>query len=200
MSWQKAADRNRVGEKHEIEAANRELWFRPVRYPVDVEARISALEKKTQVAQLPKGMLAKFKPLISSGKTELTQQEVAEILGPEEFEAFIEQTANDDGTARVEKVRLVLRHGIGENNFTDEQEEPVTVDDSFVDELLKYPDVAKEMFEVIEEYNRPLAQKSSEGSSSQSETASTESSTRRTRKSMGKAEKTGSDISPGSPG
>lgn len=52
--------------------------------------------------------------------------------------------------------RLVLKGGLLDTNFEDDDGKPVKVDDEFIEELFKFPELEWEIFNAITEHNAPL--------------------------------------------
>lgn len=94
------------------------------------------------------------------------QEQIAALRGSLEF--------GEDGTpiniksGDIKKFHTaILRAGLLDTNFTNENGEDIVVDEDFIEKLFEYPDLEMEIFSAITEFNRPLAPESS----SKSETA-----------------------------
>jgi len=163
--WEAAARRSILGERCEFDDFDgfEGLWFRPRKYSVPGEEEINSVGIQLST-DLPKPIFKKLVPLYE-GKdaTKITPADFMKVLDEDEM-AEVMQLFIKQQNANSEAVRLVLYHGIGEHNFTEDQTASSEVSSDLVEALLEYQGVTARMVRVIRTHNRPLAEPTPETS------------------------------------
>ena len=154
FGWEPAARRTLQSEKIEI-AALPGYWFKARKYSVSGNDEIQA-EMIRKRDRIPAEVRALMGRAGAEGKT--IDQLIAE-LPPDKAEAMA-QAIPPDASSTEGVMRITLKHGLGETNLSEDENGPIT--DALIDRLLDYPDVAAELFKAIQEWNSPLAKKTSE--------------------------------------
>lgn len=146
-SWEAAARRGLLGPKHEIKALEGEHSFRARKYSVTAEGEIQALSQQT-TTKIPREVIARLAQKMGSAK-DVSTAELVQSLEPEDMAILLEASTSIIGKTDV--IRLKLKYGIGEQDL-----EPGDVSDALIERILNYPELAAEMLQVIEDWNRPL--------------------------------------------
>jgi hypothetical protein len=170
MGWKEAAQRTIVGDKVELKTFPG-YWIKPKKYSVSGKDAINEEQRKLQQSIDKKALASMIKKLDidSDGKDEAQiMSEVMDTLTDEELAAMMDSQY----VPSASYIKVRLNEGIHAHNFCDG---PETQDvSSFAQDILDYPEIAEEILKVVEEYNRPLAKKSTKKSKMQPNGSTTE--------------------------
>lgn len=141
--WREKARQAAMGGRKEL-ASLPGYWIRARKFSV------AAADEIREAEHLPPALLRKLARLRQEEPdAQATEKRALAELTDEEFALLSDlQTSLDPKIAR-----LRLKHGIGEHNFTDDGAASSSVTTDFVDELLGYSPVVKEMLEEIARVN-----------------------------------------------
>jgi hypothetical protein len=160
MGWKDEARRTIVGDKKEL-GTFPGYWIRPRKYSIESLDEIRAIEKKQQseftrrsMAKLAKKMSG-IKDLTPEAAAEMSPLDLMKNMDEEEVEALYEMM-DSKHNFQAQILTAKLKGGVGEHNFEG------TKITELAKELIEYPDIAREVVEIIDEYNRPLATRPSE--------------------------------------
>lgn len=162
MGWKDDARRLVVSDKRELESITdsegKKYWIKPRKWSVAAKDEINGVQRRLQKA-IDKKALASLVQKSQTGDYE-TVEEMIEAMEPDEFAALLD-------TQNIESYDLAevkLRNGISSHNFCDGDIETRSTDKDikgFVHDILEYEDIALEILKIVEDYNRPLAMKTS---------------------------------------
>ena len=185
MGWQDETRRALIGEKVELQSVGGKLWIRPKKLSTDASDELKKFgrrllgdkESRDRVGKLlemrsnPERLEELRKRIQGNGYEKLSEEE------REEFLEYINVSQLLEGDDRTELYRLVIRDGIGEHNFEDDAGKLInggkSFDEKTVEEILAWDDLATEIFEAINGYSRPLAERSSVSSETSPDGSST---------------------------
>jgi len=161
MGWKDEARRTIIGEKVMLESFPG-YWIRPRKYSIETMDEIRALERKQQGEFNRKALARIAKKMSDGGKIDDAEKIVpSTIMGEltdEEFEAIYDISEKRKDGPGAQLIVAKIAGGLGEHNFDGAKVETLAKD------MIDYPDIAREMVKIIEEYNRPLAESPSETS------------------------------------
>ena len=169
-NWKQEAERKFVGDKVELETFPG-YWIKPKKYSISGKDAISDEQRKLQQGIDKKAMASVIKKLHidTEGKQEdVIMSEVMDQLTDAELSVMVDSQYVP--SANYLKVRL--REGIHSHNFCDAAESKDV--EALANDILDYPEIADEMLQAVEGFNRPLAQKSSRKSKTQPSGSTTE--------------------------
>lgn len=189
--WRTAARRTRVGERIELTSLPG-YWIKPQKYSVEAANKIRALEQQLQdnVTVEGRDFIVRKAKAARQAADELDIASVLAACDETELVWFLAQIKTADPAVATMHQRLVLLHGIGEHNFTDENGVLCKVEESFVDQIMDYAEPALEMYTIVQEWNRPFGRERSKNFRGQSSPSTTEKSSPKTSPSMGSTEST----------
>ncbi|OPL13127.1 MAG: hypothetical protein AVO39_10925 [delta proteobacterium MLS_D] len=154
MGWKDEARRTIIGEKVMLETFPG-YWIRPRKYSIETMDEIRAIERKQQGEFNRKALARIAKKMSESGNIEdpgtIAPAMIMGELTDEEFEAIYEVSENRKAGPGAQLIIAKIHGGVGEHNFDGAKIETLAKD------MVDYPDIAREMITIIEEYNRPLA-------------------------------------------
>ncbi len=157
MGWQDDARRTIVSERLELETFPG-YWIVARKYSVRGKDEITAATRAIQKGLDKKALLSLMKKMQDREKKEITEEALLDRLTQEELSALVESNSVELYSVAIAK----LRNGIYEHNFCDgESSKEVSV---FAKDILEYDSIAEEILSKIEEFNRPLAEKTSTAS------------------------------------
>jgi hypothetical protein len=170
MGWKDATRRNLVGGKVELVATGKECWIRPKKLSTAAADRINELQRGVFADAENRAKIRKFREIEERLKAEGKSIEDADSM------ELMECAPQMEAGYRNEIFQIALEHGIGEHNFVDDTGNLVgqgkIFDESTIVGILDWEPLAAEIFQAIQEYNRPLASRSG-GSSMTSSDGST---------------------------
>lgn len=160
MSWKQDAQRKIVGDKNELKTFPG-YWIRPKKYSIAGQDAINAEQRKLQKGIDKKALVSVAKKL----KIDADGREEAEIMTE-----IMSNISDDELSALMDSqyvpsaayIKIRLQEGIDSHNFCDAAESKDV--DSLAEDILDYPEIAEELLQIVEEYNRPLAVKGSKKS------------------------------------
>ena len=157
-AWTEAGRRNNFGEKVMLVTLEG-FGIKPRKYSVDGAEEIQEATVKRS-SLLPADILKKVTPLYGDEKEKKipTIKDFMEVLEGDDLQKLVE-VMGGGGETPYEIQRLTLLHGIGEHNFTDDEDLEVwvtKVPESLIDELLEFPDTSAEILAIIQGHNSPL--------------------------------------------
>ena len=170
-NWEAAAKRTIFGEKTPRtslaeEGKKSEFWIKPRKYSVEAREEIK-LATGDLLERLPDdivNIIVEKQKKKSNEKQKKQSNEDADDKTDDFLSIFSEMNTlqrckvmkalRESKGANV--IFLVIKNGIGEHNFKDDNESS-EVPKEFVDKILNYSPVADEMVRIIQDYNRPLA-------------------------------------------
>lgn len=133
-----------------------ELWIKPKKYSTVEKDEISAMQN-VSAANVNKAAATKLYLKMEKLKEELGKEVRVENVLEEVSDEEIKSLVESQNIPVAETYRLIIRYGVAEHNLCDGEEAQNAVDDEFVDEILKAPDLAAEIVSIVEDFNRPLA-------------------------------------------
>lgn len=157
MGWKDDARRTIVSEKKELETFPG-YWVKVRKYSIQGKDEINAAMAKLQSSIDKKALYSLAKKVRQQqGNKDLTEQQVLEMLEPDEIEAFM-----DGNTAPVADLnRLKIQHGVVAHNFSEKDKDLGTDDpkdiEAFANDILEFAEITAEVLQHIEAFNRPLA-------------------------------------------
>ena len=163
MGWQDDARRTVVSEKKALSTLEG-YWVKVRLWTVGGKDEISTATRKVQKGLDKKALMSFAMKAKSKGADIANEQELMELLTPEEIGAFVDS----ESAEMADLIETKLRNGIAEHNF-----DGVAIPD-LAKSLLEYPNIATEILGYIEEFNRPLARKTSKPSEMQPSGSTTE--------------------------
>lgn len=147
MGWKDDARRLIIGEKVQLETFEG-YWIRPKKWSIQAKDEINAVQRRIQKGIDKKALMSVYAK--SKGKN-YSEEELLEKISPEELGAFLDSNSLE----AKDFVEIKLKYGIAEHNF-----EGAKVKD-LAHDILEYEDIAIEMLKIVEDFNRPLAKKTS---------------------------------------
>ncbi len=161
MGWKDDARRTVVGGK-KILTTFPGYWIKPRKFSKAGEDAINEEMRRLQKGVNRKALVSVTKKAEERGSelAHMSEQEIMELLTAEELEALMD----GDTAATYDLCKARLTFGIDSHNFCEgelDTRHSSVVDDSFVRDLLEYPEIAGEILGCIAEHNRPLAETSS---------------------------------------
>lgn len=175
--------KSRIGDKVYLESVDGE-WFKPKKFSVEEKDQIQACQQ--EILKMSGISVAQIKSIekLSKGREE---GEAIEDVPDSDLEAYMALSAAP--VARL--MRAQLLYGIAEHSFDAESESSTLVDEQVVTEIMNYPEIATEIVNAVELFNRPLAKETSATSEmSQSGSTGEVSSTKKTPSPMGETPQT----------
>lgn len=159
MAWQEAARRSLVGDKVELRSVGGELWIRPKKLSQAAVDAVKDLRGKSLSGPGGKDVTKRALKIREKYKGALADQPLDQVPEEDLAEIIDLYSVIRSGPQR-EIYRAELQHGIGEHNFVDDAGKPIgggrTLDAKTIDEVLEWSDLAVEIVNAIEAYNRPL--------------------------------------------
>lgn len=160
--WQEATRRALIGGKVELKTVPG-LWIAPRKLSTAVSDQIGEMQRASLTSgdnrQKSKELRALEERLIAEGK-KLDDADPLELMAVQPV---------IDPAVRASIYRLALSDGVGEHNFTDDAGAAIgdgkAFDKDTIEAILEWDDLARELFDIIREWSRPLASRS-EGKSS----------------------------------
>lgn len=162
MGWQDDARRLIQGDKKEL-ATFPGYWIRPKKYSVSQRDEIQAAMREIQKG-IDKKALVEVMSKVRNFDDELDKEELMKSLSEENLAALLD--SSNLPTAKLAEIRL--RCGIAEHNF-----EGSTVEE-LARAMMEYPVVCDEMVKIVEDFNRPLASRTSKTSETSPNGSTTE--------------------------
>jgi hypothetical protein len=147
--WEAAARRTQFSERVELKELPG-FWIRARKYPIRGEDEIKSIQAKIK-ASVPKETKAFLRTVKESGKT---IEKYLKGLSQSEALTIIDELPSQNN-AIGDLMAASLRWGIGEHNLSGET--TGTIDQTLIDEIMGYPVVSREIYEIIREWNSPLA-------------------------------------------
>lgn len=157
-TYQTAAKRTREGEKHEMETLPG-FYFYPVKFSIEGTDELNSiiLDKKNSLSRSSIKVIKEIagKKNIQTKEDvmkELTEDQVLDVLN----------TADKSLLADGPTFKAKLKYGFGRNNFGDVETagasgpEGKITNDKFLDELIVYDEVVREIVGAIDIWNSPL--------------------------------------------
>jgi len=162
MGWQDDARRTVVSDKIFLESM--EGYAIKVRkYSIQGRDEIDAAIREMQKGFDRKALFEvarRVKGMNPEKLASMTNDDIMETLSADEFAALTE--ANTAESAKV--VELKIRYGLDSHNFCDGDPDTRWTEKDikgFANQIIEYPEVAGEILAHVEEFNRPLAPKTS---------------------------------------
>ena len=158
--WKDDARRLIVSEKKELETFPG-YWVKLRKYSVQGSDEIMAALRNVQKNLDKKSILEisrKAKELGLSGKN-ISEDQVIEMITPEQLDALV--SSNSLAMAAVSEAKI--KFGVAEHNFCEGDSTTENMD-IFAHDILEYAPIAKEIVDLVEGFNRPLAMTKSETS------------------------------------
>ena len=155
MGWKEDARRTIVSGRKDL-ITFEGYWVKVRKYSINAKDEINTATREVQKGIDKKALMEVTKKIIAEGHegTTPTESEVIEMLTPEQLSALLE--SNSLAASNVMETKL--RNGIIEHSFGGTSVADLAIG------LLEYPDIANEILGYIEEFNRPLAKKTSQTS------------------------------------
>jgi hypothetical protein len=128
-------------------------WIKAKKYSINATDEINAATREVQKGMDKKSLIEvakKAREMGIAGEV-VSEEDIMDMLTPEQMSALLDST----GVASAKVMEIKLRNGIAEHSF-----DGCPVKDLARD-ILEYPEIAQEMLKIVEEFNRPLAKKSS---------------------------------------
>lgn len=153
MGWQDEARRTIIGDKVDLNSFPG-YWIRPRKYSIETMDKIKELQKKQQSDFNGRTVAKIAKKAKSRGELEKLQNlpitEIMDYLTEDEF-AELYQATEQSTKAQLQITVAKIAGGVGEHNF-----DGVSVD-QLAKDIVEYSDIAIEMVQIADEFNRPLA-------------------------------------------
>lgn len=164
-NWKAAARKTLVGEKRYFdtmpleEGETERFWMRPRKFSIEAQDAIAQAQYKLRdrIGADALKILTEHKDVIKRAQDaavekgeELSNEEVFELLSADELETVVRGVPPSE---RYELAKLELLYGWHDDNFG--REEGAT-QEQFIEDVLDFPDLAREALEFVEEWNRPL--------------------------------------------
>ena len=150
MGWQDDARRTIVSEKKDLESFPG-YWVKVRKYSISAKDEIQSVLKKAQKGIDKKALLS----LMAKREKITSPEELQQSVTPEELEMAVEMQ-----TAEIKSYAIIrIRHGVAEHNFCDEGISKET--EKFALDIMEYGEIVDEILTLIEDFNRPLAAKTS---------------------------------------
>lgn len=159
MGWKEDARRTIVGEKIELKSFPG-YFVVPRKYSVETQDKIREIQKQQQ-SDFNRRALAKIaKKMAGVGDAEklknMTTADIMTSLTDEEFESLYEITEQKTGHGAKLMIAKIAG-GIAEHTFGDP---PIPVE-QLAKEVIEYAEIAGEIVEIADGFNRPLASQQS---------------------------------------
>lgn len=155
--WEAYARRTILSPKRELETLPG-FWVRARKYSVASADELRAVQR-TKRGPVPPAVRSILSRAI---REEREFGDVIRELEPAEAEAIIAEMPSDVSTM-ADIMALSILHGIGEHNLG-EEEASVTMTRDVVDRIMDYPDTAREVWKIVQEWNTPLPKATSKTS------------------------------------
>ncbi len=161
MSWKDDARRTIIGQKKQLVSFSG-YWIKPKKFSKAGEDAINEEIRRLQKGINRKALVTVTKKAEERGEAlaSMSEHEILELLTEEELEALMD----GDTAATYELCKVKLKYGLDSHNFCEgdlDTRHSSIVDDSFVRDLLEYPEIAGEILGMIADHNRPLVEVSS---------------------------------------
>lgn len=152
MGWKEDARRLVIGEKAELDTLPG-YWVKPLKYSIQAKDEINAIQCKLQKGINKKELASLMQKLkdIRKGDESPKDEEILSQISEGELETLL----NMQNTESKELTRIKILYGVAEHNF-----DGVSVAE-LAEDILDYEEVALEILTIVEEFNRPLANKMS---------------------------------------
>ena len=208
MSWKAQARKTLVGDKRyfdtmpETEDGQR-FWMKPRKFSIEAQDAISQAQYRMReriggdalkILTDRREVLSRIQSASEEKGEELSNEEIFDLLEPEELQTVIQGVPPQE---RYEIAKLELMYGWADSNFDIDEN---ATHEQFVEELLDFPDQAREAMEFIEEWNRPLLDKMSRTSGTASSGSTTDTSSQTEPESSPTDETPSSSSGGGNPG
>ncbi len=148
--WESAAKRTIQSEKIELKSLPG-YWFKAKKYSVSGYDEIQRI------------LMAKMRALSPEVRAAIMR---ANEEGKPITEYLVDPTCAADIIAQLEEsfntaelMKLSLVHGLGDTNLIDGEITEDGTKEELVDIIMEYADIASEIYQAVQEWNRPLAQK-----------------------------------------
>ena len=152
MSWQDDARRTIVSDKKELSTFDG-YWVKVKKYSINAKDEINAATREVQKGMDKKALIEVAKKAREMGLAGevVSENDIMDMLTPEQMSALLDSTS----VASSKVMEAKLKNGIAEHSFG------ASTVDQLAHDILDYPDIANEILNYIEEFNRPLAKKTS---------------------------------------
>ncbi len=157
MGWQDDARRTIVSEKIELKEFPG-YWVKVKLYSVKGKDEINMATRAVQKAIDKKALISLMKKAQAAHGESLTEEQMLEQLTQEELSALVESNSVELYSMTMAKIK----NGIDSHNFCDGEKS--TEVENFAKDILEYDKIAQEILGHIEEFNNPLASKTSKQS------------------------------------
>lgn len=176
MGFKAAAKNVLFGDKVELQSFEKEgggkYFLTPRKLSVDAKAALRREQIELGTAAGPavqKLIRDKKKEFLALNKKDESDEvklaDLQDMMTDEEWDSLL--TSSKTAMDQRPIMRILLRHGIGRHNLDDDKGKVLPIDDDLVEAIMDIDVLAKEMVEVIREWDSPLQK----GSDDSSETA-----------------------------
>lgn len=157
MGWQDDARKTVISEKRSLKSMVG-YWVKVRKWSIRGKDEIDAAVKEVQRSLDRKALFEVAKMVRGIAPEELEKMDSGEIMSlltPEQFSALTDSLS----TQAAKVVEAKLRHGIDSHNFCEGDIDTRSTDKDvkgFAYQILDFPEVATELLELVEDFNRPL--------------------------------------------
>lgn len=150
-SWKDNARRTTIGDEVKLESFPGG-WVKVKKYSIQGKDEIAEATRAVQ-KDIDKTMLMSAAKKMK-GKTGLTEDQIFDLLSAEEIGAMVDSTS----VASSNLFESKIKNGLHSYNFGDGDSKEVKI---FAKDILEFEEIALEVIKIIEDFNRPLAPKTS---------------------------------------
>jgi len=160
MNWKEDARRTIIGKKKDL-VSFPGYWVKAKKYSTQGKDEITEATRNVQKGIDKKTLMSAAKKVRAKGGREnITDDEIFDLLTAEEISTLMDSST----VAASELFKAKIKNGMESHNFCDGDIETRSTDKDikgFATEILEFEEIALEIIKIIEDFNRPLVQKTS---------------------------------------
>jgi len=158
MGWKNDARRLVIGERREL-GTFEGYWIRPRKFSVQAKDEINAIQRKIQKGIDKKALISLMKKVKGSKETDQSEEDLEKKLYESITDDEIDSMLDAQGVETKDLIYTKILYGVAEHNFCEEEKSENA--QILAADILEYEEIAQEIVSIVEEFNRPLAQKRS---------------------------------------